>query len=153
MLFEFVSGLVDIVHEKPYPGVVTLRSSTYDAVAYFEEITPNKVLKVPHHLYPWILHLCQGNLPSEISQDALKDIEVLERLTPEPVAFAVEWTYRDEHGVVVSDYDVCWPQDQDIARNRVAYDHDELIDVVSFLPLFEIPKKLLGISEEADEGL
>lgn len=152
MLFEFLGGLVDIVREKPYPGVVTLRSSTYEAVGYFEGITPNPVIKVPHHLYPWILHLCQGNLPSELSQEALKDIEVLERLTPEPVAFAAEWTYRDESDVVVSDYDVCWPQDQDVIRNKVAYEHDELIDVVKFLPLFEIPKKLLGIKEDDDEG-
>jgi hypothetical protein len=152
MLFKFESGLVDIVREKPYPGIITLRSSTYDAVACFEGITPNKVIKVPHHLYPWILHLCQGNLPSEISQESLAEIEVLERLTPEPAAFVAEWTYRNEIDVVVSGYEVCWPQDRDIVRNRVAYEHDELIDVVNFLPLFEIPKKLLGLQEDEDEG-
>jgi hypothetical protein len=77
---------------------------------------------------------------------------VLERLTPEPAAFVAEWTYRNEIDVVVSGYEVCWPQDRDIVRNRVAYEHDELIDVVNFLPLFEIPKKLLGLQEDEDEG-
>jgi hypothetical protein len=147
MLFEFVSGLVDIVRERPYEGVVTLRSSRRETIEMWESVGPGKVLKVPHHLYPWILHLAEGNLDSDIRQEDLKNIEVVDRLTPEPVAFAVEWTYKNEEGFIVSGYDYCWPQDTDVAANQVSFEYDNLVDTAKFLPLFEIPNKLLGLED------
>jgi hypothetical protein len=148
MLFNFHNGPVDIVREKPYTGVVTLRSSDREAVALFEDMTPCEVLKVPHHMYPWILHFNEGNLPSEIDLELFDKFEVVERLTPEPVAFAVECTYRDEYGKVVESYDYCWPQDIDIAHAKANYEHENVVESIKFLPLFKIPNKLLGIVDE-----
>lgn len=152
MIFEFQNGLVDIVREKPYDGVVTLRSSDREAVALFELMGSGQVLKVPHHLYPWILHLGDGNLPNEVQVEDLANVEVIDRLTPEPAAFAVEWTYRDATGTVQSGTDYCWPQDKDVARLRVSYEHENFTEDIKFIPLFEIPKKLLGL-EENDESI
>ena len=151
MLFEFENGIIDIVREKPYPGVVTIRSSSYEAVALYALMTPSKIVKVPDPIYPWILHLNEGNLPSEIDAVHLENLEILERLTPEPVAFAVEWTYKDELGQVAGDFDYCWPQDQDIAQAKVNYEYENLVESIKFLPLFEIPNKLLGLKGDVDE--
>lgn len=152
MLFEFPNGLVDVIRERPYDGIVTLRAATRTPISYFEDVTPTKPLRVPHHLFPWILHLNADVLSAEVSPEILQTIEVVDRITPEPAAFVIDWAFRNEIGEIVQGYDVCWPQDIDVARNNVAYDFDNLIDEVRFLPLFEIPKKLLGLQEDEDEG-
>jgi hypothetical protein len=144
MLFNFEDQLVDVVIEKPYKNVFTIRASTSKALKSFRESSIAEMVKVPHHLYPYLIHIDMDSSPLRVSAFDYKKIEKLDRLTPEPACFVYEYAYSTDEGQVSGDYGYCWPDEIDWVTNNLMTSEKELLGDPVFLPLFIIPGELVG---------
>jgi hypothetical protein len=144
MLFNFDGKMVDIVREAPYKGVYTVRASSGRALRKFRQSSPADMVRVPHHLYPFIIHIDMNSCPLRISAFDFKKVEVVDRLTPEPVCFVYDYAYYDEEGQIQGDYDYCWPQEKDQVFQNLLSSEKDMVSEPAFLPLFRIPRELVG---------
>lgn len=151
MLFDFDGSLVDIVKERPYKGIYTVRAASGRALRKFRKSSGGEMIKVPHHLYPFLIHIGEYSLPYKIPLAIQADIEVVERLTPEPACFLYEYAYEVE-GKLHGDYGYCWPDEIEYTTDRLMYREDPIEGEPIFMPIFRIPGELIGAPLKFPEG-
>ena len=152
MLFDFDGHLVDVVRERPYRNVLTVRASSHKALKAFRTASSADMVKVPHHLYPFIIHIDEDSSPLNITYPTAKSIEVVDRLTPEPACFIYEYCYVPEDGDYIGDYGYCWPYEVESTTDYLMTGEKELVGEPVFLPLFKIPGELVGAPIKILEG-
>jgi hypothetical protein len=152
MLFNFGDHFVDVVRERPYREVLTVRASTPKALKQFRGVSSADVVKVPHHLYPYIIHVHEDSSPLNISYPTASSIEVVDRLTPEPACFIYEYCYVPEQGDYIGDYGYCWPDEVESTTEYLMSGERELVGEPIFLPLFRIPGELVSAPIKILEG-
>jgi hypothetical protein len=91
-----------------------------------------------------IIHVDMDSCPLRISAFDFKKVEVVDRLTPEPVCFVYDYAYYDEEGQIQGDYDYCWPQEKDQVFQNLLSSEKDMVSEPAFLPLFRIPRELVG---------
>lgn len=143
MLFLTESGLIDIVRESIYTGVLTVRSSNPIALTELSRSSQARIVRVPDQYYPWVTHIPAEKLQMEISQIVLQQIEIIERLTPPPIAYVYEQSIGGEGGEVRT-YGYCWPSELSTTKHAFEKSTSKSYKGPVFLPLFQIPKQLLG---------
>ncbi len=151
MLFEFEGNLVDIVKERPYKGIYTVRAASGRALRKFRKSSGGEMIKVPHHLFPFVIHIGEYSLPYKIPLAVQSDIEVVDRLTPEPACFLYEYAY-EEDGRLHGDYGYCWPDEIEETRDRLIYTEKPIEGDPIFVPIFRIPGELIGAPFRLPEG-
>lgn len=144
MLFLYQDHLVDVVHETSYPSLMTARASSEDALIQLIGTTSSEIVKVPHHLYPFIVHVHEDQFPIVLSHQLSKAIEQVDRLTPEPACFIYEYCYESEDETNIGDYGYCWPDEVDSTKDYLMTGDKNLIGEPVFLPLFRIPGELVN---------
>jgi hypothetical protein len=151
MLFDFDGHLVDIIREEPYSEVLTVRASSGRHLRPFRRGSVADMVKVPHHLYPFVIHIGEYSLPFRISIKDQMSVENLPRITPEPACFVYDYAYEDE-GKVTGDYGYCWPSEVEKTRESLMCSEKELLGEPVFLPLFRIPGELINAPIKFPEG-
>jgi hypothetical protein len=144
MLFLYQNHLVDVVQEIPYPSLLTARASSAEALNQLVGSTSSEIVKVPHHLYPFIVHVNEDQLPITLSHQLSNAMEVVDRLTPEPACFIYEYCYESEDEKNIGDYGYCWPDEVDSTRDYLMSGEKSLMGDPVFLPLFRIPSELVN---------
>jgi hypothetical protein len=144
LLYQIENDFVDVVRELPYRDLLTVRASSAEALAGFTGMTMGEVLQVPHHIYKYILHIPKPVLEVKLNWKDLAQVEEVARLTPEPAAFAYEYAVEHEDGSVSGEYWFCWPHEIDSVIEQVNSSEENVLGDPSFVPLFVIPKELVG---------
>ena len=144
MLYQIDNGFVDVVHETPYEGLLTVRASNEDDLKAFTGMTMGEILNVPHHIYQYILHIGKSALEVKLHWKALGNVEVLERLTPEPTAFACDYATENDEGKLVGEYWYCWPGECEEVRDRLMHSEEPVAVEPTFIPIFYLPRELTG---------
>jgi hypothetical protein len=144
MLYQIDNGFVDVVHETPYEGLLTVRASNEDDLKAFTGMTMGDVLTVPHHIYKYILHVPKPVLEAKLYWKDLAQVEKVDRMTPEPVAFAYDYAVQQEDGSVAGDYWFCWPHEIEEVKETLLVSERDILGEANFIPLFCLPKELVG---------
>ena len=144
MLYQLGDSFVDIVKEASYKGVLTIRASSEDALKSFTGLTSGRIVQVPHHIYTHIIHIPADVIGREFDWKDLRNVEMVERLTPEPTAFVYDYAYTEEDGSVTGDYWFCWPNEVDDVNHVLFTGEKEILGDPIFIPLFYIPRELSG---------
>ena len=144
MLYEIDGNFVDVVRESPYPDVLTIRASSTAALDKFTGMTVGDVLTVPHHIYQHILHVAKASLETKLHWKDLSNVEVLDRLTPEPAGFCYDYATEDEEGNLIGHYSYCWPHEIEEERNRLMHGEEPVAVEPTFIPVFYLPRELTG---------
>ena len=144
MLVNFGEHFVDIIREQGYRDLLTLRSSSPEALAQFEGLSMSTVLQVPHHIYTNILHVSEEAMRLEHPKLDIGGIELFQRLTPAPIAYAYEWAIDHGEDGLEGTYWYCWADEVDSARDELFRGEDEIAGEPRFYPLFYIPNELVG---------
>ena len=144
MLFNFDGKMVDIVREEPYKSVYTIRASSGRTLRKFRQSSSGEMIKVPHHLYPYLIHIDMDTCPLRVSALDFKKIEIIPRLTPEPACFVYEYAFTDDEGHLHGDYGYCWPGEIEHIYQNLLSSEKELVSEPTFLPLFRIPGELVN---------
>jgi hypothetical protein len=152
MLFLYQNHLVDVVHESPYPRLFTVRASSTEGLNELLGSTSSEIVQVPHHIYPYLIHVHEDQFPIKVSHQALRDIEVVDRLTPEPTCFTYEYCYASEDDRNIGEYGYCWPNEVGSTREYLMSGEREILGEPVFLPLFRIPGELVNAPAPYLEG-
>jgi hypothetical protein len=105
-------------------------------------MTMSEILTVPHHIYKHLLHVPKPVLEAKLDWKDLKNVEQLERLTPEPAAFAYEYAVEHEDGTVSGEYWFCWPHEIEGVKEGLLGSDQNILGEPSFISLFYIPAEL-----------
>lgn len=146
MLFFVDGNLLDIVRENSYVDVLTVRSSSRDALKPLTRFTGAKILRVPDQFYPWILHIPKASAQLDIHYRHFGDTELVSRLTPEPQAYYFDYCYENDDGELIGDYGYCWPHEITETIQYLRHRENPALDVPTFVPLFYMPYELLAAS-------
>lgn len=152
MLFQYGDHFVDIVKEQPYKNIYTVRSSSPRALKDFRDATSSEMVKVPHHIYPYIVHIHEDSSPLRVPYPMASSIEVVDRLTPEPACFIYEYCYEQEGGDYIGEYGYCWPHEVESTADYLLTGEREIVGDPTFLPLFKIPGELVNAPFKIAEG-
>ena len=133
MLFEIDGNFVDVVHERPYEELLTIRASSAEALVRFKDMTLGEIVQVPHHIYTHIVHVPSPVLETQLSWKDLRFVEEVDRLTPEPAAFGYEYAHEEEDGKVRGDYGFCWPDEIESTKINLYEREYNLIGEPSFM--------------------
>jgi len=144
MLFNFEGQLVDVVIESAYKNLFTIRASTARALRSFRRSSIADMVRVPHHLYPFMIHVDMDSSPLRVNAFDYTKIEKLDRLTPEPACFVYEYAYSTGESEAAGDYGYCWPNEIDWVTENLMTSEKELLGEPVFLPLFKIPGELVS---------
>lgn len=144
MLVLFENDFVDVIREKGYKDLLTLRSSSVEALKRFDPLSMSTFLEVPHHIYTNILHVSEEAMRIEYPTLKLDQVETFQRLTPAPIAYVYEWAIDHGEESLEGCYDYCWADEVEEARKGLLYGEDELAGSPRFYPLFFIPNELVG---------
>jgi hypothetical protein len=144
LLYQIETSFVDVVHETPYEDLLTVRASSEEDLNAFTGMTMGEVLTVPHHIYKFILHVPKPVLEVKLYWKDLKNVEKVERLTPEPAAFAYEYAVEHEDGTVSGEYWFCWPHEIEEVKESLLVSEQNILGEATFIPLFYIPNELVG---------
>ena len=144
ILYQIDGCFIDVVCELPYTDLLTVRSSNAESLAAFTGMTMGEVLQVPHHIYKFILHIPKPVLEAKLNWKDLAQAEKVERLTPEPAAYAYEYAVENEDGSVLGEYWFCWPNEIESVKDQIRSSEENVVGDPNFIPLFYIPKELVG---------
>lgn len=149
----YVDGVyLDVVRERPYKQVLTVRAADRVSLRKVASCTSSEIVQVPHPYYPFIVHIDEYVLPINYHYSHNKDVEVLDRLTPEPVCFVYEYAYEELDGSITGEYGYCYPdQVQDTSDYLMSQERQPMSEPV-FLPLFYFPGELVGAPVSWPEG-
>jgi hypothetical protein len=151
MLYIYEDHLVDIVREKPYSNLVTVLVTNPESLKAFGKFSPVRPTAISHYLYRGAIHLSEDRLPLILTREQLDEIEEVDRITPEPIAFLFEYEVSAESGVSRK-RGYCWADDQ-VAQYQLLLDQTtNLLSDVTFYPLFRIPTALLGSTTKSEIG-
>ena len=144
-LLVFIDGVyVDIVRESCYRNVLTVRASDKKSLQKVASCTSADIVQVPHPYYPFIVHIDEYVIPINFHHSHNKNIEVLDRLTPEPVCFVYEYAYEEQDGSVTGEYGYCYPDEVQSTSDYLMSQERQPINEPVFLPLFYFPGELIG---------
>jgi hypothetical protein len=132
------------VVEAPYDRVLTIRASSEEALKPFTRLTSGQVVQVPHHIYTYIIHISEDVIGREFDWKDIRNVEKVDRLTPEPTAFVYDFAYEEEDGKVTGDYGYCWPNEIEEVTYTLRTSEKEILGDPSFIPIFFIPRELSG---------
>lgn len=144
MLYQLGDSFVDVVHEKPYEELLTVRASSVEALERFKDMTLGEIVQVPHHIYTHIVHIPIPVLETELNWRDLRNVEEVERLTPEPAAFGYEYAHEDEDGKAWGEYGFCWPNEIESVKQSLLTSERNILGEPAFMPIFYIPGELVG---------
>ena len=144
MLYQIDNSFVDVVHETPYVDLLTVRASSEEDLKAFTGMTMGEVLTVPHHIYKFILHVPKPVLEVKLDWKDLKNVEQVDRLTPEPAAFAYEYAVEHDDGTLRGEYWYCWPHEIEGVKESLLVSEQNILGEATFVPLFYIPNELVG---------
>jgi hypothetical protein len=144
MLILFENDFVDVIREKGYRDLLTLRSSSVEALKRFDPLSMSTFLEVPHHIYTNILHVSVEAMQIEYPYLKFDDVETFQRLTPAPVSYVYEWAINHGDEDLESVYAYCWAEEVEESRKALLYGEAELAGSPRFYPLFFIPNELVG---------
>ena len=144
ILYQIDDHFVDVVREMPYPGIMTVRASSEEALAPFKDMTLGEIVQVPHHIYTHIVHVPTPVLETTFDWKDLSKTEFVERLTPEPAAFGYEYAWDDEDGKAWGEYGFCWPHEIQSTMKNILEGERNILGDPAFMPLFYIPRELVG---------
>lgn len=154
MLYQIDNDYYDVVQERPYKDLLTVRASSKEQLERFANSTMSEIVQVPHHIYTHIIHIPLPVLETTFNWKDLRQVEVLDRLTPEPVAFGYEYAEEEEDGKVRGDYGFCWPDEIEETTHSLFASDKNILGEPTFMPLFYIPNELVGapIKFDLEEG-
>ena len=154
MLYKIEDDYYDVVRERPYKDLLTVRASSKKQLKRFADSTLGEIVQVPHHIYTHMVHVPLPVLETTFDWKDLRHVEVLDRLTPEPVAFAYEYAEEDEDGKVWGEYGFCWPDEIESTTDSLFSSEKNILGDPAFMPLFYIPSELVGapIKFDLEEG-
>ena len=103
--------------------------------------------------HQWALHL-----PDNASLEILKgvrgsEIEKIDRITGEPVAYAYDYILESEanktEGTRFGDYGYCWPEEIESTREGLYSREDPVDGEVIFVPIWTLPAELTGAPRQS----
>jgi hypothetical protein len=121
-----------------------VRASSAEALKKFDDMTLSEILQVPHHIYTHIIHVPRDLLQMEFGWKNLVDVEKVGRMTPEPAAFVYEYVHEDQDGKAWGEFSFCWPDEIEKETNYIMAEVEGLLGQPTFLPIFYLPKELVG---------
>jgi hypothetical protein len=154
MLFFYEGEFVEVIRENTYESVLTLCSNNVDLLTAItsQSGTMAEPVELHNQNHKWALHL-----PDDRSIDILKgiswrDIEKVERITGEPVAYAYDYIRESEanktEGSRWGDYGYCWPEEIERTRASLFECDDPADGEVIFVPIWTTPNELTGAPRE-----
>lgn len=144
MLVSVDGTYVDVVREAPYTRVITVRASDPESLARFASSTCAEVIQVPHPYYPYMIHIDEYVIPLKLHYTQEKEIEVVDRLTPEPVCFVYEYAYEEDDGTFTGEYGYCYPNEVQSTTDYLMSQEKQPVNEPVFLPIFYFPGELVG---------
>ena len=151
MLYIYENHLVDIVREKPYSNLVTVLVTNPESLRAFAKFSPVRPTAISHYLYRGAIHLSEDRLPLTLSREQFEELDEVDRITPEPVAFLFEYEVSTESGVS-RERGYCWADDQDAQYQSLLDKTPNLLSEVTLYPLFRIPTALLATHTKSEIG-
>jgi hypothetical protein len=152
MLFQFQESFVEIVRERPYKDVLTVMATSPRSLREFYVRTPSHVLPVAHHIYKWMIHISESNLPFDVGAELLKELEVADRLTAAPVSYYYEYAHPDVSGNMTFSGSYCWADELSTIEKSLASEIKDMIGEPLFIPLFRVPMQLIHASNKQQGG-
>lgn len=144
MLIPIENDFVDVIREQGYRNLLTLRSSSSEALEKFDGLTMAVTLQVPHHIYDHILHVSSEAMQMSYPTINFREVEKFQRLTPAPVAYVYEWAIDHGENNIEGCYAYCWAEEADATWNDLRHGEEELAGDPRFYPIFFIPDELVG---------
>ena len=151
MLYLYEDHLVELVREKPYSNIVTVMVTNRDALALLAKYSKTRATAISHYLYRGAVHIADNSLPLELSDEQLDAIEVVDRVTPEPVAFYYEYDVKID-GEYALEYGYCWAEEAESRLLSIQEDIEDLRSEPVFFPLFRIPRQLVSVNRTNTSG-
>lgn len=150
MLFLYEGEFVEVIRESSYESVLTLCSNNAYLLGAITSQTGTMAETVELHNqnHMWALHV-----PGDRSLELLKgiswrEIEVVDRITGEPVAYAYDYILESEanktEGTSWGDYGYCWPEEIESTKARLFEREDPAAGEVIFVPIWTTPDELTG---------
>jgi hypothetical protein len=152
MLFHFQESLIEVVRERPYERLLTVMATNPRSLKEFYVRTPSQIVPVANHTYKLLIHISETNLPFFIEPEALAEIEVVERLTPEPVAYYCEYAHPNSEGNMTFSGRYCWAEELFLVENSLLANHEDMLGKPLFIPLFRVPMQLIHASNKQQNG-
>ena len=143
MLFTFQSSFVEIVRERPYKNVLTVMATNPTVLREFYVRTPSRVMPVAHHFYRLMIHIADTNLPIDVDPEVLAQIEVVERLTAEPISYYYEYAHPNISKEMTFSGSYCWADELEDVEKSLFMDVEDMIGDPLFIPLFRLPASLI----------
>lgn len=136
MMFLTKFGFVDVVRERDFPGMVTVRSSTLGGLAQFKRRTMARPVMAVRDaaLWPYLLHVRVEAANSALNTHKIYGAEKIRRVSPKPVAFYYNaWQHEGDDNA----QGYAWPEEVDDLRWSI-----DGFDEWEFYPVFEVPAEL-----------
>lgn len=162
MLFIYEGQFVEVVRENCYQSLLTICSNDVSVLTQLADGTGTmgEPVELHNQNFGWAIHVPYDRSVELVERVPYKDIEVTDRLTGPPLAYAYDYLPMSEsikeEGNRWGEYGYCWPDE--ITDTRAAlYGQDDPPDSeVVFVPIFTIPAELSGAPRphiDADEDL
>jgi len=152
MLLQYQDQLVEIVREKPYAKVLTVMATNLAILKDFYVRTPSRVMASTHYIYRWMIHISEDNLPLDVNRETLDQIEVVERITTEPISFRYDYAHADAQSNMTFAGGYCWANEKDLVEASLYSESIGMIGEPLFIPLFRVPMQLIHTSREQADG-
>lgn len=117
MLYQIDNAFFDAVRETSYEDLLASRASNEDGLNAFTGMTMGEAHSVPRRIYKYILHEPKPVLEARLDWKDLKNIEQVDRPTPEPAACAYEYAGEHEDRTVSGAHWYFWAQEIEGVKN------------------------------------
>jgi hypothetical protein len=148
MLFLVGEFFWDVVRENTYQGVSTVRSNSRESLLPLRRLTPGRAIKVPDLYYGYVLHVPTAYLALEIPEDYLRDVELVNPITPKPQAFSYIYSYENEEGEAAIERGYCWAGEEREHYQKLSNNAFYLLEPPVLVPLFGIPRQLIESTQQ-----
>jgi hypothetical protein len=152
MLFQYQDQLVEVVKERPYNKVLTVMATNLAVLKDFHVRTASRVMPSTHYIYRWMIHISESNLPFDVEQETLDQIEVVDRITTEPISYRYDYSHADLQSNMTFAGGYCWANEKELVEASLYLETVGMIGEPLFMPLFRVPMQLIHSSREKTDG-
>jgi hypothetical protein len=90
-----------------------------------------------------MIHIADTNLPIGLDPEVLAQIEVVERLTAEPISYYYEYAHPNFSKGMTFSGSYCWADELEDVEKSLFMDAEDMIGDPLFIPLFRLPASLI----------
>jgi hypothetical protein len=143
MLFLHQENFIEVVRERTYKNVLTIMATNQATLRELTFRTPSRIMPVVHPINRWMIHVGDADLGIAISPEALDQVEVVDRLTGEPINFHFKYSYLDLEGKPAIGKGFCWAEELEQTLNQIEATEPDLIGEIVCTPLFRVNGALI----------